>query len=324
MPFGPSARSDLECTTAPTAAAAGVSKGAGGGVQPSAGALPPPVPAGSVGRSCSSPHPPPRGMVQRLGSSGGGRDAGAAAPRAYTGNTSNNVDVVESTLHNSPPPPTPPPPQAGSLTCGPSPAPRAASEGRSSVVTLPALTRATPTRASSSPHGIGASTAAAAGTSSIGGVSLPPVVPPPRASSSAAELPGEGGRPVSTVGEGRAGLTRASGPRSPHNTRAVGAPLPLPSSTSVAAAARRSSTSSEATVSGGSPHVAGTCSASSSSGGSSSAGSPSHAPRESYFRQNNIPALFNELSEALLDAQPEDPVAFMKAWLRRRREAVVQ
>lgn len=30
------------------------------------------------------------------------------------------------------------------------------------------------------------------------------------------------------------------------------------------------------------------------------------------------------MSEALLDAQPEDPVSFMKEWLQKRREAIAQ
>jgi hypothetical protein len=43
---------------------------------------------------------------------------------------------------------------------------------------------------------------------------------------------------------------------------------------------------------------------------------------EPYFRDNNIPHLFNELSEALLELRPENPVAFMTEWLRRRRDAL--
>ncbi|CAC9542830.1 hypothetical_protein [Leishmania infantum] len=307
MPFGPSVRSDLECTAVPTAAEVGVnSAGVVGGVSTSAASSPSAVPTGNSGRSCGSPHQPPRATVQRTGSSEGGRDGATSAPRGYSAGASATPTAADA-------PPKSPTPQPSSLPCGRAPVSRGASDVKASAVAFPVLTRATAARASSTPHEIGASATTSASSSSSA-VALPPLQPR-RASSSAAEssrgVGGSSNKPSSRW----ASPDRPSGASSPTGTRAAVAPLP---SLSVSAAGQHPAIGADAaTVSDttGSPRV---------DARSLSSVSPSNGQRESYFRENNIPSLFNEMSEALLDAQPEDPVSFMKEWLQRRREAIAQ
>lgn len=132
MPYGPSTRSDIECTTAPSAAGVGVS--AASGVAPAP--VPPTASASvsSVARPGGSPQHAQRIAGPRMGSSGPNRDSAGDAP---------------------------PSPVPASMSDGAAPAQRG-----SSGVTLPPLTRTAAATAAAAPRaaptqqGIGASAVA--------------------------------------------------------------------------------------------------------------------------------------------------------------------
>nr|CAJ2480358.1 unnamed protein product [Leishmania braziliensis] len=311
MSFGPSVRSDRECTTAPITAEVGMN-GAGvvGGVSAAVSSSST-VPAGAAGPSCGSPHRSPRTTVQRMDISGGDRNGSTAADRGYSASASATptaADVPKGATHRSP---TPPPPSNPPWIHAP--VLRGASEGKTSSVKLPVLTRTTPARASSILHDVGASATTSASSSSS--TVVLPSVQSRHASISGAELSGDEGGSANRSSSRWTNVGRPNGTLSPIGARAAAAQLP----------------SLSTTASGQCPSIGAEVAAAAGASGwfrvdasNLTSGSPSQEQRESYFRKNNIPSLFNELSEDLLDAQPKDPVSFMKEWLQRRREAIAQ
>ncbi|KAG5491918.1 hypothetical protein GH5_00809 [Leishmania sp. Ghana 2012 LV757] len=309
MPFGPSVRSNLECTTAPTATEVGVNgAGAVSGVATAAASSPSAVPAGGVVRSCGTTHNLPRATLQRMGSSRGCLDGATTAPRGYNTSapaTPTAADSAKGAPHISPAP------QPSSPSCVHAPGARHASEGKTSAGTLPALTLATPPCASSAPNDIGASVSTT--TSSPSSTVALPRVCPRRTSNTSMELTEDEGGYSNKPTSRWASLGRPNGTSSPTVTRRAVAQLPSLSTTD---SGQRPPVGEDVAT------VAGTSSSHRVEAASSCSVSPSHREHESYFRENNIPSLFNELSEALLDAQPEDPVLFMKEWLKRRRDTI--
>ncbi|KAG5466631.1 hypothetical protein LSCM1_00796 [Leishmania martiniquensis] len=311
MPFGPSVRSNLECTAAPAAAEVGVNNaGAVSGVATAAASSPSAVPVGGVGRSSGSTHNPPRAALQRMGSGGGCLDGATATPRGYSANASALPTAADAVKNE---------PQKSSTTqlssppCVHAPETRRASQGKTSAGTLPALTRATPPGASSTPDDIGAvvSTTASSPNSTV---ALPPVYPRQSSNTSAEISESEGGSSIKPSSRWTS-LGRPYSISSPVGTRSAVAPLP---SLSITDSGQRPSAGAGAAT------AASTSSLHRADASRSSSVSPSHREDELYFRENNIPSLFNALSEALLDARPEDPVLFMKEWLQKRRDTIAQ
>ncbi|KAG5492463.1 hypothetical protein JKF63_01041 [Porcisia hertigi] len=315
MPFGPTLRRDLECTAASVATEVVSGVGVVGGVSAAAVSSQSTGPTGIAGRSCGSSQHPSHTTVQRMSDNGGSREGAAAAPRGHKGSASTTTTVANApggVFKDAPRESPPPPPPANRSPCVHAPFSRRASEEKASAVKFPTLTRAIPASASSLLHGIGAS--AIAGASSPGSSVMLPPVQPPRSSNTVSEFTSTGGRPANRPGGKWANPGRPSGTSSsPLSTRATLAPLLSPSTTAFDQHPTSSADVVKVSVTSGSPQE---------DTSSVDSGSSSHVQRQLYFRENNIPSLFNELSEALLEAQPADPVSFIKEWLQKRREAI--
>jgi hypothetical protein len=349
MSFAPSSRGETECTSASKASAVG---GSSGGVSATASPPSTSVPPGGVARSCGSPIHPSRTTVQRVnggsspptpvppsrGCSASSSSAVVATATTTTTATAETTGLVVAAASSgsadaggacATPPPlnlaspgaaplspvtalttlVPHRPHASNPATSTGGSQRSGS-GNTQDVTLPPLTRPNAShmplgdlRAVTAPSAI---PAAAPFSSSTG---FPDIVVPPLVASSVVEA-GEREKEKVKTEERRTKTTATVAVRTvAAQPFASSGPVGFSSPTPVDAPA----------TSRGPPPP------SSANGAGVAPGSAVPHPQstsEPYFRDNNIPHLFNELSEALLELRPENPVAFMTEWLRRRRDAL--
>ena len=339
MSFSPSTRGATECTSASKTAAVG---GSSGGVSTAAAATPATVTTSGVARSsCGSPLHPSRTTVQRVN---GGSGPPSPVPRGCSASSCNvgaaasateTAVAAGTTLRPTSPGVAPQSPVSVSLSpsctqphamhstaapAGVQPstyysmgAPALSSS--SSDIVLPLLTRTNPSRTSLSD----ALTAAPAKATSDPALFLPSIALP-HAARGAVEA-GEHGKASSTTQ-----LRREPTASAPPSAEPQPSSLPTssivvsPTAPAAAAAAPRDVAAAAASTN---DFTAASSTATGAGARAGGAGPPPPRPTgESYFRDNGIPHLFNELSEALLEARPENPVAFMAIWLRRRRDAL--
>ncbi|KPI84294.1 hypothetical protein ABL78_6661 [Leptomonas seymouri] len=333
MSFGPSTRGETECTSASKTSAVGSSPG---GVSTAATASSNTVTPGSVTRSCGSPIHPSCTTVQRVN---GGSCPPSPLPRGCNASSGSvmaaTTSAIETTLVAATPHRPDSPSTAAPLSLVPTP-------HRPNTNTI--ITTAATTAANGSQHngiirdGVGAPVAAAASSS---GTLLPPLTRtnPSRHSlndicaATAATAPSANTTPFSVVLPAIVTSHSTSGVvDSGENNRGNSKPEKKKGCTSSSASKAEPqpslSTSHAVFPSAASSCAAAVARASPSSSVNSNSTEPdstrcaSQSAGEPYFRANNIPHLFNELSEALLEALPENPVAFITEWLRRRRDAL--
>ncbi|KPA85898.1 hypothetical protein ABB37_00212 [Leptomonas pyrrhocoris] len=340
MSFGPTTRGETECTSASKTSAVGSSPV---GVSTAAAtAASTTVASGSVTRSCGSPIHPSRAMVQRVnGGSGPPSPAprGCSAPSCSvaTVTTSTPAETVETARCTTPP--SQPDSSSPSTAAPPSPAslPHRQRSNTTSAAAAGAAVLAHGAQRSRTRDGVGAPVLAAVAASPSDTV-LPPLtrtnlshtfLNDPRnaiaapvtavATSSSSTKPSSVVLPA--IISSHAASDRDSGKPAKRKSSSISAASTAATQLSLTTspATLRPTTSVDAVrAANDSPpsSVDNSCAKSGSSGASS------QSTGEPYFRDNNIPRLFNELSEALLEARPESPVAFMTDWLRRRREAL--